>query len=199
MYLCELALQRFGKCFFSMAVYASSYRGPASGLLFWWAWADVGCDVNSTHLTNSPIPTRTEAAISAVYCQNLKPHGREMGPKGCFSRINVGVSPDGGLVPLLSPAAPPGTAVRTSPRLRSNVPLPLSSFQKPLWRRERPPGMNISRFCALTPMSPRGKRLWNGRRRPLLKGRCCRCSWCPEVLQNRFQSVFGISQWFLVI
>lgn len=119
------------------------------------------CNVNSKEsitLQTSQFPIWTETIPSAsICCECLKPHDSEMVPQRWLLRHNVvGVTPDRSWVPLGSPTASPVTAVRTSPRLRSNVPQPFSSFQMSLWRRKRPPGINISHLCALTQMSLRG-------------------------------------------
>lgn len=67
----------------------------------------------------------------------------------------VGVS-QGNSVPVVHPSASHVTAVRPPARLRSNVPLTFSSFQKSPWRRKRCPGLNSTHLCASTRVSSRG-------------------------------------------
>lgn len=101
----------------------------------------------------------------------------------------VGVS-QGSSVPGVHPSASHVTAVRPSPRLRSNVPLPFSAFQKSFWRRKRSPGLNLTHLCASTRMSLRGNCLSFLCKRSLdaddLKstavGSCYRCCQCPRTL-----------------
>lgn len=132
---------------------------PGYGLLFWWVVSDVVCNVNSMtwQTPHSFRPGQRQNRFPALLFAVNARIQTEMVPQRCLSRLKVvGVTPDGSWLPLGSPTASPGSEVRTSPRLRTNVPQPFSSIQKPLWRRNRPPGMEISHVCALTQISLRG-------------------------------------------